>query len=279
MSFGLNSLRAKTLAVVCLLVVTPIVFVWLSSPFEDAFGSQLRSDVSNASAQIADLVRMDAPTTDYAELARRFDVWVRVLDPETSEVVIDTDGTRTSLREWLLFVPQKVPRLAQWDATQPPLSQRSEVEGARREGRAAGCSYRLEGRMLVCHLVERVQFTGARPKLLHVSASYSRGASGLYDERFQILKVMAVVLAMAAALGLWLAYRIGSPLRKLRDQVIERTRPPVSTTPIERGTDDEFGELADAFNELLGALDARRHENEAFMAEVEEQAMATEAAA
>ncbi len=268
MTFGLNSLRAKTLAVICVLVVAPVVFVWLSSPFEDALGLRMRSDLDIASSQIADLVRMDAPPDDHQALAERFDVWVRVVDPQTNSVVVDADGTSPSWREILLFAPDPVPRIDDWDDTQPALPERPVIERGLEDGHHGGCSYVLDGSLLVCELAVRAQLTGSRPKVVHVSSADARGASGLYDERYQVLKIMGVVLALAAALGLWLAYRIISPLRSLREQVLERTRAPVSTLPVERGGDDEFGELADAFNELLRALEARREENEAFMADM-----------
>lgn len=267
MTFGLNSLRAKTLAVVCVLVVAPVVFVWLSSPFEDALGYQMRSELGTAAGQVADLVRIDATHTEYLEMARRFNVWIRVVD-ESGEVSESADGTEPSLRERLLFAPDPVPRLETWDHTRPPLGKRREIREAMATGRAGSCGYRMEGRLLVCFLAERIQFTGRKPKVVHVSASAARGATGLYDERFQVLKLMGVVLALAAALGIWLAYRIARPLRSLREQVQARTEPPVSTRPVDRGQDDEFGELADAFNELLGALEERRKANEAFMADM-----------
>lgn len=267
MSFGLNSLRAKTLAVICVLVVTPVLFVWLSSPFEDALGFRMRSELRRASEQVADLARIDATQEEYAELARRFRAWVRVVNNDGDQI-ITADGTSPSLRERILFAPNPVPDLTRWDDTQPPLAERYEVRGAFDAGRAASCGYRLDGQLLVCHLAERIHFPGRQPQVIHLSAASARGATGLYDERFQILKVMGVVLAIAAALGLWLAYRIARPLQFLRDQVRERTRPPVSTQPIERGGDSEFGELADAFNDLLGSLDDRRRANEAFMADM-----------
>ena len=63
---------------------------------------------------------------------------------------------------------------------------------------------------------------------------------------------------LVSCLGLWLASRITRPLQSLREQVLERTRPPVSTRPVEAVGDRDFAELGDAFNELLGALDERR---------------------
>lgn len=269
MNWGLRSLRARTLAVVCVVVVAPVIFVWLSSPFEDALGGQLRSSLRTAADVAADHVRTDAPEDDFADIARRLGVRIRVVDADR-KVVHDVDGTGTpSWREWLMFAPEAVPQLADWEALQPPVAQRPEVDLAFVSGRAAACSYQLDDRLLVCQLAVRVNLAGMdRGRVMYVAAATARGASGLYGERYLILKLTILVLVLAGGLGGWLAYRIQRPMRDLRDQVLERTRPPVSTRPVELSGDDDFAELADAFNALLGALERQRRENEGFMADM-----------
>lgn len=269
MTFGLDSLRAKTLAVIAVLVVAPVVFVWITSPFEDAMGGDLRSDLRRARDQAADLARIDAPHADQLEVARRFGVWTRVLRVEDKKVIESADGTSPTFRERLLFAPDPVPTLEDWDnELQPPLPEREEVRAALKLGEFGGCVSGRGDRMLICYTATRLEPPGKPELVVHVSSSYARGTTGLYDERWQILKLMLVVLTMAAALGLWLASRITRPLESLREQVRERTRPPVSTRPVEPAGDSDFAELAEAFNELLGALDERRRANERFMADM-----------
>jgi len=77
-----------------------------------------------------------------------------------------------------------------------------------------------------------------------------------------------LVLVVAIALGLWLGWRIGRPLDDLREAVIERTHTVVSTTPIEIEGDDEFAELAKAFNVLLSAVEEHRVSQEEFIADM-----------
>lgn len=269
MSLGLDTLRAKTLAVIAVLVVAPVVFVWLTSPFEDALGGDLRNDLRWARDQASDLVRIEAPLEDYMELAERFEVWIRVLRTSDSKVVHSADGTSPTIRERLLFAPGPVPTVREWDEeVKPALSERSEVQHAIEEGEVGGCSSARGERLLVCYAIVRVSPPGKPAHIVHLTKSYGRGTSGLYDERWQIAKLMMIVLTMAAALGLWLASRITRPLQNLREQVLERTRPPVSTRPVEPVGDRDFTDLGDAFNELLGALDERRRANERFMADM-----------
>lgn len=267
MTLGLDTLRAKTLAVIAVLVVAPVLFVWMTSPFEDAMGGDLRTDILRARDQAADLARIEAPQGDFLEVARRLGVWIRVLDAEGA-LIESVDGTSPTLRERLLFAPDPVPRLADWDAELPPLNDREEIAQARAVGEFGGCATARGNQLLVCYTAARVSSPAKPARFVHVSASYARATTGLYDERWQVLKLMLVVLTMAAALGLWLASRITRPLESLRAQVIERTRPPVSTRPVEPGGDRDFAELAVAFNELLGALDERRRANERFMADM-----------
>ena len=269
MTLGLDTLRAKTLAIIAVLVVAPVVFVWLTSPFEDALGGDMRNDLRYARDQAGDLARMQAPSSDYSEIAERFRVWIRVLRPDTGETMVSADGTKPSLRERLLFAPDPVPSVVVWDEeVRPALIERAEVQAAISDGEAGACNSARAERMLVCYAVGRVSSPGKPPVIMYLTKSYGRGTTGLYDERWQVAKLMLVVLTMASVLGLWLASRITKPLQSLRDQVLERTRPPVSTRPVEPVGDRDFTELGEAFNELLGALDERRRANERFMADI-----------
>ena len=268
MTFGLETLRAKTLAVIGVLVVAPVVFVWLTSPFEGAMARELREELAKAREQSADLARIEAPAEDYEPIAQRFRAWVRVLDVKTGKVIISRDRSRPSLRERLLFVARDLPALNTWDQTQPRLADRPEVALTLERGEAGGCGSPPESQQIVCWAAVAVRQPGKPERLVHIVGSYSSGSQGLLAEDSQIVELMALISLIAIVLGGWLASRITRPLQDLQRQVLERTQPPVSTQPITPGEDTDFAALAEAFNELLAALDDRRSANEQFMADM-----------
>jgi two-component system sensor histidine kinase ChvG len=268
MTFGLETLRAKTLAVIGVLVIAPVIFVWLTSPFEAAMARELRDDLNRAREQSADITRIEAASGDYESIARRFRVWVRVIDVSTGKVTVSMDRSRPTLRERILFAARDLPSLTAWDSGQPPLPQRPEVVFAIDEGEAGGCSSPRGAQMLVCWAAVVVKQPGKPDQLVHLVGSYSSGTGGLFGEDSQIAELMLVISIMAIVLGGWLASRITRPLQHLQRQVLERTQAPVSTHPIDPGEDTDFAALAEAFNELLGALDDRTSANEQFMADM-----------
>ncbi|MCB9700056.1 MAG: HAMP domain-containing histidine kinase, partial [Alphaproteobacteria bacterium] len=104
--------------------------------------------------------------------------------------------------------------------------------------------------------------------LLHAMRGDRRYVTSLYEQRFQLSAVTLVVLTIGALLALWMGARMVGPIESLRDQVVDRTRGPVSTRPVVLERKDELGELASAFNELLRAIDERDRSNAAFAADL-----------
>ncbi len=264
-----KSLRARALAVVGAVVVAPVIFVWLTSPYEDALGYQMRVGLETASEELGDLVRTDAPDEEFMAVAERFDAWVRVLD-QNGVPLRDIDGSGgASIRERVAFMGE-VPSTADWDAKQEALAKRGVFLRARddEDGRAGRCGYGEESKLLFCELAVRVDFAGAmKPRFVYMVTSTPRALTSLYDDRYQVLQLTLIVLAFALLLGLWLGLRIVRPLTDLREQILDRSTSN-ATRPVEIERDDEFGELAQAFNSLLGALEERRKANEGFMADM-----------
>lgn len=266
--FGsLKSLRARALAVVGAVVVAPVVFVWLTSPYEDALGYQMRVGLEASAEELGDLVRTDAPDPEFMTVAERADAWVRVLDP-TGALLREIDGSKgASIRERIAFMGE-VPSTRQWDLNQPPVAQREVFQRALEVGRGGRCGYGEDDKLLFCELVVRVDFAGAmKPRYLYMVTSTPRALTSLYDDRYQVLQLTLIVLAFALLLGLWLGLRIVRPLTSLREQILDRSTAD-ATRPVEMDRDDEFGELASAFNRLLAALEERRRANEGFMADM-----------
>lgn len=265
----LTSLRARTLAVICVVVVIPVIFVWLSSPFEDALGFQMRQALQNGVADAAQLARTDAPVSEFEELAHDYGIWLRLID-ESGGVVVNTNGiSEPGLRDRLLFAPAEVPRAEGWEVSQPPIYERPIVAAAVAADKGRGkCNYALNGTLLMCEFARHISRAGMPPRTLYAVTATPRTITALYDDRYAVLKLTLLVLLVAIALGLWLGWRIGKPLDDLREQVLARTEPVVSTTRIDVAGEDEFAQLGRAFNNLLEALEERNEANEAFMADM-----------
>jgi two-component system sensor histidine kinase ChvG len=266
---SLKSLRARALAVVGAVVVAPVVFVWLTSPYEDALGYNMRVGLEVAANDLGDLVRTDAPDEEFVSVAERADAWVRVLD-QSGALLRNIDGSGgASIRERIAFMGD-VPKIEEWDTSQPPLAQRDVFVRAQadKSGRAGRCGYGEDAKLLFCEMAVRVDLAGAmKPRYVYMVTSTPRALTSLYDDRYQVVQLTLIVLAFALILGLWLGLRIVRPLTRLRDQILDRSTVN-ATRPVEVERDDEFGELAEAFNALLAALEERRRANEGFMADM-----------
>jgi two-component system sensor histidine kinase ChvG len=174
--------------------------------------------------------------------------------------------TATTLRDRigdLFFGPDGGPHLDDWESTQPPLVARAEVIGARKGGAITQCSHALEGRIAVC-VAARATAAG----VVVAERSSPRAIRALYDLRYPLLKLTLYVLGGALFLTAWLARTIVKPIEVLRVQVMERAGTTRHARPIAVRAQNEFADLAGAFNDLLRALDERARQNEAFTADL-----------
>ncbi len=90
----------------------------------------------------------------------------------------------------------------------------------------------------------------------------------LYDLRYEISKLVVILLPVAVLLAWWLGWRTVRPIEQLRAQVLESVARATPGPRVELARSDEIGDLASAFNGLLRALDERRLANEAFIADL-----------
>lgn len=87
-------------------------------------------------------------------------------------------------------------------------------------------------------------------------------------DQVDVGRTLLLVLPVALVLAWWLGWRMVRPVEKLRDQVLAKLDHGLVAGDLDLGRGDEFGELADAFNELLARLDERGRANERFAAEI-----------
>ncbi len=258
-----RSLRYRALVVVVAVVVLPVVWVWVAGMYESGSQGNLRTTLYEAATLAADT--LDAGG-DLDAIADRYRVWIRVLDADGRHA-----GTwdHAVPMNWLepmadpFYGPDGMPNMADSDADLPPLLEREEVKAATEEP-AAKCRVVERELLLVCSAAQRTR----SGHLVYVQRGSPRVVRSLYEERFQLAALSLVVLVVGILLALWLGWRMVGPIENLRDQVVARTRGPVSTEPVVLSRSDELGELAQAFNELLRALEARNQSNAAFAADL-----------
>ena len=260
-----RSLQVRAPLVVALVVVAMPAFAWLSHLSDATAGRRVLLRVERT-AQDATLLTSADQARALADLAARRGLRIRLFDPDGHTLLdADHDPPRglARLGADLFFGPDGAPTLAAAEAGAPPVLARSFVLDARIEGQAATCETLAGGALLVCSAA--VDLPDGR--LLLVQESSRRAIRALYDVRYQLVKLTLSVLVVGLLLGAWLGWRMVGPVRELRRQVLDRTAAS-STRPVELARDDELGDLAGAFNELLASLDARNRANEAFAADL-----------
>ena len=269
---GIQRVRPRSLAVRALLVtllvaVAPMVFVWISNLTDATVGERMLSETHEATRRALEALDQPDPAAELDRIARTNAVRLRVLDAG-GEVVQDHDHEGGSglifLLGSLFFEPDEAPDMAHWDSNQEPLVERIEVAMARTSGSDQGCTHSAEEKLLVCFSARAIPGEDG-PGVVHAQESSRRAIRALYDLRYQLAKLTLFQLLFASALGAWLGWRMVGPVEVLRKQVLARIRPSLSTRPVDLGRDDEIGDLAGAFNELLGALDDRNASYQSFV--------------
>ena len=104
--------------------------------------------------------------------------------------------------------------------------------------------------------------------LLHARGHSRRAALPSVTQGRQLAKVLSLTLAVAVALAWVASRRLLGPLERLRAELLLRATTAVPRAGIDLGRRDELGDVADAFNALLAALEARTKTNEAFLSDL-----------
>jgi len=90
----------------------------------------------------------------------------------------------------------------------------------------------------------------------------------LYNRRYDLTQLALIVLPCAGLLGWWLGWRMVRPLERLRSQALAQLQAVAPGEDLELAREDEFGDLAAAFNRLLSELRTRAQDKEAFVADL-----------
>lgn len=254
-----RSLRYRALLIVVGVVVLPLIWVW-GSGFSES------SEVRSLEATLSEAVEDVADGADPEEVSATRRLRVRILEAN-GVVTVDADHAEArwleDLGSPLLWGPDGAPRLSALDAGLGPLSGRPEVLAATPVP-APRCDVRDDDRLLVCTAAVR----SPNGRVVHAMAGSRRLVRSLYEDRFQLAALTSVVLAVGILLALWIGWRMVRPIESLRDQVVARAGGQASTEPVHLPRQDELGDLARAFNELLSSLDARNQSNAAFAADL-----------
>ena len=266
-----RSLRARAVVVVGVVVLAPLIMVWLADISDQSAGDRMEIRVRKATEQTGDRLRRDpGDIAQIEEIAVRHRVWLRVLPPgadstDLPQLSMDRETPRSLGHQLgaLFFGPDGAPTLKAWDAEQVGLALRPEVIDARQHSAGSRCTMSPAENLLVC----AAAVTTPDGSVVHAQESSRRAIRALHDQRYQMAKLTLIVGVMGVLLAYWLGWRMVRPIEQLRAQLRDRVKRG-SASPISLPRDDELGDLAGSFNELLLALQDRKRANEAFAADL-----------
>lgn len=130
-----------------------------------------------------------------------------------------------------------------------------------------GCRTSPAGKLLVCHAARPVK-VDARSYVVYGQESSRRAVRALYDLRYHLARLSIVMLPFALIFSWWMGRRMVRPIEWLRERVLEKARSANPRADIDMRGGDEVRDLAEAFNDLLHALDDKRKANEGFVADL-----------
>ncbi|HVH99839.1 MAG TPA: HAMP domain-containing sensor histidine kinase [Enhygromyxa sp.] len=86
--------------------------------------------------------------------------------------------------------------------------------------------------------------------------------------RNPLRRLTIVLLPGSTLLAAWLGWRMVRPIERLRDEVRRKEDDVCKAGDLDASRQDELGDLARSFNRLLDQLEARRRQNEVFVADL-----------
>lgn len=262
-------LRGRLLVISLFLVFFPLVVVWSVGVYEAIERRQTEGKVRDAGALLHSKIsaRQLAATqlpnqrSWLARFAREQRVMIRVLDA-SGRVLHHTSprhGERLSLRGWVrrasdfFFGPTGPPDLLAYEATLASEEQRPEVRAALAGRIGEKWRHPDDGSMDIYYRALPISQGGGALYLTRLSR---RSIRALYDLRYQLLKLTLILAAAAAAMGLWVGWRLVRPLIRMQRNIRAQMENPATLDPatLALGRNDEIGELSRDFQRLLTTL-------------------------
>jgi two-component system sensor histidine kinase ChvG len=277
-SIEIGSFRTRAVILAIVIALAPLGYVYLGPLYENIVQRRLQSSLREATGKTVDTIVEhassddDLPTRAFDRIAGEYEVWVRVTDHEGNILhagnrALD-DGTYGSMRRSISEDPSRL-RLRDYDDKRPPLAERPEFQRASRKGQASRCELAQDGALLTCLEIRRVPPDGERgPMFVHLQNASVRGVRELAAARYPMFQLVVQLLGIGIVIALVVGWWSVRPVQLLREQVVDRASPPVSTNPVDVEAGGEVDRLADAFNDLLEALQERRQATKAYMADI-----------
>lgn len=274
----LGSTWTRVVILAVAIALAPLIFVYLGPIYGWFVRRGMQDGVQSAADRAARVLEEsegrlgEAESERLTSIAEEADVWLRVFDAEGREAFSDRHalGGQTYKR-WLERVASDAPEpshLEAYESQRRPILERREVARARQNDEASRCELAQEGRLHTCVHVRRVVSEGASPMYVYVQDASIRGVRELAGNRYPLLKLVLQVLGASLIVAVIVGWWTVRPVRRLHAQVLDRAAPPVSTNRVEVGASGEVGDLEEAFNDLLEALEERREATKAYMADI-----------
>jgi two-component system sensor histidine kinase ChvG len=258
--------------------LAPLLFVALGPLYEDIIRQQMRGELSGAVERVESVLsggegpRDERVEAKLREIAEDYDIWLRLVDADGAVAfdarhALGSQGYKQVLEHAAADSPDESHLIA-YDAQRPAFLQRREFRRADEAGRANRCELAEDGRLLTCMALQKSAGADGRPLFIYAQDASIRGVRELAAERYPLFKLVLQVLGVSLVVAIGVGWWSVRPMEKLAEQVADRAEPPVSTRRIDVDARGEIGQLEEAFNDLLGALEERRQATKSYMADI-----------
>jgi two-component system sensor histidine kinase ChvG len=262
------SLRGRLFATVTAAALAPQLLVFAWSQIERPVPGRLWTRARDASEAAAPFVRADVDSSgpELSRIAAAHRVRIRLVDPSGAIVMDqDDDAPVDALHpvDRFFFGAAHADASHAVDQELGPVVSRTVFERAREQGSFVGCGWQ---NVIVCEGVRRVD-TPRGTYFVHAQATTVRAVQAVYELRWYLLRLGVLTIPLGLLLAFYAARRVMRPIDNLRARALEQARA-ANAEAVVSGELDEIGSVAEAFNTLLRAIDARRADKEAFIADL-----------